>query len=113
MGRTAIAVAIVMTISAGYLYSAKTSAQGDNIIQPGCGIPKSYGKLVSVLPARPGGPGAGTTYAVFEAEDGIIRWVAATPTGTVTNTQRSSRTQIVPAFIESYECSLGAEWKRQ
>lgn len=115
MMRTASAVAVALLLVAGYtVYGSRASAQTTtDPIQAGCGIPKSYGRLVSVLPGSPAnGPNGNITYTVFEAEDGVIRWVAMSPTGPALNTQSPPRGQIIPAFIQRHECLLSGEWKR-
>ena len=110
----ATVVSLLLFLSAVYIFTARTQAQtasGPMEIGPGCDIPSAYGKLVSIIPAHPGGPGVGTALVVFEAEDGVVRWVAGTPTGTILNTQ-TVKGQIMPAFLSKYECMLSSEWKR-
>lgn len=112
MKRLVLSAAVIACVAAA-AWLQRAQAQEPNLaITAGCGIPTSYGKLVSIIPGNTGGPNAGTTYAVFEAEDGVIRWVAAAATGSVLNTQTPPRGQVLPAFIQRYECMLGSEWKR-
>jgi hypothetical protein len=110
--RSVLALSIVAALAAiGFTIALSAQSTTDAIL-PGCDIPKSYGKLVAVLPGSSGGAAVGTPYAVFEAEDGVIRWIAAVQAGAVMNTQTPPRGQLLPAFIQRYECVLGSEWKR-
>ena len=93
----------------GFAVSAQTTMPDE--IQAGCGIPKSYGRLVSVMPGASNGATGAGAHAVFEAEDGTVRWVAMAQGG-LTPTSASKTSSVRPAFLPSYECSLSNEWKR-
>jgi len=119
MKRTAIVVAgfvtIVFTMATGvYWFGAPVIAQTPttDVILPGCNIPKSYGRLVSLLPGANGGAAGAAAYAVFEAESGEIRWVAMAAAGLVANEQRPPSGMTAPAFYQRFECALNGEWKR-
>jgi len=113
--KTRIGIASLMvaaTIAAGVHFGwSAVSAQTNEEIQANCGIPKSFGRLVSVLPGASNGAAGGAAQAVFEAEDGTVRWVSMVQSGVIQTTSSSTST-IRPAFLPAYQCALGHEWKR-
>jgi hypothetical protein len=117
MGRLTVVIVALVTVAASTTASrllASQTTQTETGILPGCGIPHAYGRLAEIVPGATGGGAGAAAQAVFEAEDGTIRWVSmvqaglrATPplTSGTTNTVR-------PAFLPNYECALSGEWRR-
>lgn len=86
-----------------------TQDQGQLI--PGCQIPKSYGRLVTIAAGNNTGI---TGQAVFEAEDGTIRWIALmfnVNQAIVQKPWRGSQAANFPA-LPLYECEVGHVWQR-
>lgn len=107
-----IASLLVAVIAAGaHLGWSSVSAQANDELLPNCGIPKSYGRLVSVLPGAGGGAAGAAAQAIFEAEDGTVRWVSMVQGG-INQTPASRTSAVRPAFLPAYQCALSNEWKR-
>jgi len=91
---------------------------------PRCAIPKAFGKLVTFIPGTDTGIRGQVTaksangnvlagQAIFEAQDGTIRWVAVVaPAGT---TGEKPALRLMPRnfpVMPIYECALGHVWQR-
>lgn len=92
---------------------------------PRCAIPKEFGKLVTFIPGTDTGIRGQVTarsangnelagQAIFEAQDGTIRWVAVVaPAGT---TGAKPALRVMPRnfpVLPIYDCALGHVWQRQ
>lgn len=73
-------------------------------------MPKSFGRLVTITTGNNNGLAG---QAVFEAEDGTIRWVPFMFSATETITQKPSR-RLNPIFpiLPIFECAVGHVWQR-
>ena len=91
----------------------------------GCAIPKEFGKLVTYIPGEDAGIRGQVTsksangnvlagQAIFEAQDGTIRWVAVVaPAGTV---GEKPALRVMPRnfpVMPVYECALANVWERR
>lgn len=110
-----LAAITVVALSSRLLFADQSQAgspapreQGQPI--PGCNIPKDYGHLVTILPGNNNGLAG---QAVFEAEDGTIRWVALMFNATQVIMQKPAR-RVQPNFpvLPLYECAVGHVWQR-
>lgn len=114
--KTRIGIAFVLVaLAAGVHFGwSSVSAQAPNDeILPGCGIPRSYGRLVSMMPGASNGAAGSAAKAVFEAEDGTVRLVDLVSAGlTPTQASPSRSSTVRPAFMANYHCTLSSEWKR-
>lgn len=105
---TALVVIVVVVAGIGY-FGQPVEAQDDQILA-GCNLPKSYGRLVSLMNA----PNSGLAgQAVFESEDGTVRFVALAFSVDLPQVPKPSRlmTPIFPQ-LPRYECALGHVWQR-
>lgn len=104
---TALVVAVV--VASIVFYGQPVEAQDDQILA-GCNLPKSYGRLVSLMNAPNNGLAG---QAVFEAEDGTVRWVALAFSTELAQMPKPSRLA-APIFpqLPRYECALGHVWQR-
>lgn len=97
-------------------YSALRAQQPEPLEQgqllPGCDIPKSFGRLVTVMPGNNNGLAG---QAVFEGEDGTIRWVPLMFNSQQNIMQKPSRRALPANFpiLPIYECAVGHVWQRQ
>ena len=101
-----IAVARIATVRA---QEPQPAEQGT--LLPGCDVPKSYGHLVTVMPGNNAGLAG---QAVFEAEDGTIRWVPMMYNSQQAIVQKPARRPMPANFpiLPLYECAVGHVWKR-
>jgi len=91
----------------------------------GCAIPKEFGKLVTYIPGEDAGIRGQVTsksangnvlagQAIFEAQDGTIRWVAVVaPAGTA---GEKPALRVMPRnfpVMPVYECALANVWERR
>lgn len=91
---------------------------------PRCDIPKEFGRLVSFIPGSETGLSGHVTaqsangnvlagQAIFEAQDGTIRWVAIVAPATAGTAKPVLR--VMPRnfpVLPIYECALGHVWQR-
>lgn len=88
----------------------EASQQGQSI--PGCDIPKQYGRLITVTAGNNNGLAG---QAVFEAEDGTIRWVPFMFNSREVIMQKPASRPMAANFpvLPLYECVLGHVWERR
>jgi hypothetical protein len=105
-----VAALVILTGLAYFGNRTPLAAQGSHEILPGCSIPKAYGRLVALM-NPPNSSLAGQ--AVFEAEDGTVRWVALMFSGDLPQLPKAQK-KAAPMFpqLPRYECSLGDVWTR-
>ena len=74
-------------------------------------MPKNYGRLVTILPGNTKGLAG---QAVFEAEDGTIRWVPFMfhSTQVIMLRPHTRRACHLPCPAQIYECASGHVWQR-
>lgn len=108
-------LAVIALVASGLIgqswMAPPAAAQADSEILPGCSIPRSYGRLVTMMAGSQSGL-AGN--AVFEAEDGTIRWVPFMFHSTQVIMPKPAR-RAVPAnfpMLPLYECTTGHVWQR-
>lgn len=92
---------------------------------PRCAVPKEFGRLVTFIPGHDTGIRGEVTarsangnvlagQAIFEAQDGTIRWVAVVaPVG---GTGEKPALRMMPRnfpVMPIYECALGGVWERR
>ncbi len=107
-----IASAVIVILVSGLVIAARAQAnQSPEEILPGCSIPKHFGRLVSVLGGNNGGLAG---QAVFEAEDGTIRWVPMMFNNELPIAPKASRKPLPANFpiIPRFECMTGPVWSR-
>ncbi len=101
---------VTIAVVAGFVFFGQPVEAQDDQILPGCNLPKSYGRLVVLMNA----PNSGLAgQAVFEGEDGTVRFVALAFSVDLPQVPKPSRlmTPIFP-HLPRYECALGAVWPR-
>jgi hypothetical protein len=110
---SAIAAGLVLA-GAGSAYSLvepepQPPEQGQLI--PGCDVPRQFGRLVTIMPGNNNGLAG---QAVFEGEDGTIRWVALMFNSTQTIMQKPALRALPANFptLPMYECAVGHVWQR-
>jgi hypothetical protein len=124
----ALSVVLVVVVLLGMRVSARTIEQtapslpGQGI--PRCAIPKEFGRLVTFIPGDDTGIQGQVTaksangnvlagQALFEAQDGTIRWVAVVaPSG---STGEKPALRVMPRnfpVLPIYECAVGHVWQR-
>lgn len=113
MSRTIFAVVVIVVLAAAsYRVVAQQppSSTEHGLSIAGCQIPKSYGRLVTITAGNNNGLAG---QAVFEAEDGTIRWVPFMFSSTEVIQQKPSRrpSTIFP-ILPIYECAVGHVWQR-
>lgn len=114
MFRTWMLIGVLITVGIGvtsYRAGAQQPAPPDQgQLIPGCDIPKQYGRLVTITSGNNNGLAG---QAVFEAEDGTIRWVPFMFSATQTISQRPTRrpSAIFPT-LPIFECAVGHVWQR-
>ncbi len=116
-------VLVGMRVSARTIEQASPSLPGQGI--PRCAIPKEFGRLVTFLPGSETGIAGQVTaksaygnvlagQAIFEAQDGTIRWLAlVAPVNTVGADKPALR--VMPRnfpVLPIYECAIGHVWQR-
>lgn len=91
---------------------------------PRCAIPKEFGRLVTFIPGSDTGIRGQVTarsangnelagQAIFEAQDGTIRWVAVVAPAGATGEKPALR--LMPRnfpVLPIYDCALGHVWQR-
>ena len=107
-------------VSARTIDQTSPSLPGQGI--PQCAIPKSFGRLVTFIPgdntgirgqvtARSANGNLMAGQAIFEAQDGTIRWIViAAPVNTDKPVLR-----VMPRgfpLLPIYECAIGHVWQR-
>lgn len=117
-----IAAAIVALHTSATAIEQTSPLPGQGI--PRCAIPKEFGRLVTFIPGNDTGIRGQVTargangnelagQAIFEAQDGTIRWVAvAAPAGA---TGEKPALRLMPRHfpvLPIYECALGHVWQR-
>lgn len=108
--------ALILFTAAAYAARAYAAAQPQPPEQgqlvPGCEIPKIYGRLVTMTPGNNSGLAG---QAVFEAEDGTIRWVPFMFHSTQVIMQKPAQRAMPANFptLPMYECAVGHVWHRQ
>lgn len=108
-----VSLLVAVIAAAAHLGWSSVSAQSNDEIRPGCGIPQSYGRLVSVVPGVGNGGAGAAAQAVFQSEDGTVRWVSLVNGGYEPTSATTSRSSTIrPAFIAVHHCTLSNEWKR-
>jgi len=124
-GRTLLIAGLMVTLQS----SAKAIEQSSPLLAgqaiPRCTIPKEFGKLVQFIPGNDAGiRGQGTAksangnvlagQAIFEGQDGTIRWVAVVaPAGTAGD---KPALRVMPRnfpVMPIYECALAGVWERR
>lgn len=102
---------VVLTSGWSTLPVAAQPGTAPEEILPGCGIPKDFGRLVTVLGGNNGGLAG---QAVFEAEDGTIRWVPMMFNNELPIAPKASRRPLPANFpiIPRFECMTGPVWNR-
>jgi hypothetical protein len=105
-----VVVGFISAIAIAATHQRTTQAQSNDDILPGCSIPRSYGRLVNVIPGHPGFAGQ----AVFQAEDGIVRFVPFVFHSFEATSLRPTRPTARAIFpqLPLYECTAGAVWQR-
>ena len=101
--------------------SASLSGQGI----PRCDIPKEFGRLVTVIPGSDTGLTGQVTarsangnvlagQAIFEAQDGTIRWVAIVAPANTSGTEKPVLRLMPRNFpvLPLYECAIAHVWQR-
>lgn len=117
MSRIVVSLPVIVVVAFGsvrYLsaqQAGQPQSQEQGQLIPGCAVPKYFGRLVTVL----GGNNSGLAgQAVFEAEDGTIRWVPMM-FNTQTNIMQRPTNKALPAnfpILPIYECAVGHVWQR-
>lgn len=105
-----VTIAVVaVTPSASGRATEQPLEQGQLI--PGCQIPKYFGRLVIMTPGNNNGLAG---QAVFEAEDGTIRWVPFMFHSTQAIMQKPAQRALPANFpaLPMYECAVGHVWQR-
>lgn len=108
------AVTLALTII-GLIYANEVHsplmAQADGDILPGCSIPKSYGKLITIVAGNNSGIAG---QAVFEDAEGTVRWVPFMFHSSITRMPKPAKEAMPAVFpvMPLYECTLGNVWKR-
>lgn len=104
-----IGIAIVATYHHVSAEQQQPAEQGQQI--PGCDVPKAFGRLVTITSGNNNGLAG---QAVFEAEDGTIRWVPFMFSATEVITQKPSRRSPPTIFpiLPTFECAVGHVWQR-
>jgi len=94
--------------AATYIWTPRAEAQASSDVLPGCSIPRSFGRLVSIA------GGGGTGEAVFEGEDGTIRFVPFMPNSMEVIAPKPFRSAPKAIFppLPVYECTTGNVWRR-
>jgi hypothetical protein len=131
MARIAIIVVAIsfgglLTVSQGSSAAAQQPAPvlvGQGI--PRCDIPKEFGRLVTFVPGSDTGLVGQVTaqsangnvlagQAIFEAQNGVIRWVAIVAPANAAGTGKPV-IRVMPRnfpVLPIYECALGHVWQR-
>lgn len=120
---------ILIAAAVGALHTSAKAIEQTSPLLPGqgiprCAIPKEFGRLVTFIPGNDTGIRGQVTarsangnelagQAIFEAQDGTIRWVAVVaPAGT---TGEKPALRMMPRnfpVLPIYDCALGHVWQR-
>jgi len=118
-----VGVLVGMRVSARTIEQVSPSLPGQGI--PRCAIPKEFGRLVTFISGSDTGIAGQVTaksangnvlagQAIFEAQDGTIRWVAVVaPVSTAAGDKPALR--VLPRnfpVLPIYECAIGHVWQR-
>jgi hypothetical protein len=124
----ALSVVLVVGVTVGIHVSARTIEQTPPSLPgqglPRCAIPKEFGRLVTYIPGSDTGIQGVVTakspngnvlagQAIFEAQDGTIRWVAVVAPAGATGEKPALR--VMPRnfpVLPIYECAIGHVWQR-
>jgi hypothetical protein len=131
MVRVSLALSVVLLVGlvVGNRVSARTTEQvppslpGQGI--PRCAIPKEFGRMVEFLPGNDTGLRGQVTsrsatgdvlagQAIFEAQDGTIRWIAVVAPASATGGEKPALRVMPRSFpvLPIYECAIGHVWQR-
>jgi hypothetical protein len=122
-------VVVIAGVVAGMEGSARTTEQASPSLAgqgiPGCAIPKEFGRLVTYIPGNDTGLTGRVTsksangnelagQAIFEAQDGTIRWVAVVAPANTGGTDKPALRVMPRNFpvLPVYECAVGHVWRR-
>lgn len=107
----ALLIIIWLGYAAGASSPSARAAQPDTDILPGCSIPKSYGRLITIVAGNNTGIAG---QAVFEDPEGTVRWVPFMFHSSITRMPKPAKEAMPAVFpvMPLYECTLGNVWKR-
>ena len=118
-----VGVMVGMHVSARTMEQASPSLPGQGI--PRCAIPREFGRMVTFIPGGDTGIRGQVTansangnrlagQAIFEAQDGTIRWVAVVAPAGETGDKPALR--VMPRnfpVMPVYDCAIGHVWDRR
>ena len=127
MGKSAIAAVAAVVV---LLYATAVAREQSTSLLPGqgikgCAIPKEFGRLVTYIPGEDAGIRGQVTaksangnvlagQAIFEGQDGTIRWVAVVAPAGAAGEKPALR--MMPRnfpVMPIYDCALANVWERR